>query len=284
MKRLSLLIFLLVFSQVKVFSQQKGLLFEISGNGLSRPSYIFGTFHLLCEKDFQFSDLMISKISNSSQLALEIDMDDKSMPFKMMKGMKMAGDSLLSDFYTEIEYFQVNSYLKDSLKLPPMMTKNTKPMLLYSMVLTKIMPCKIMTMETELMKIAGKHSIETVGLETIEFQMDVLGKIPNKMQAEYLLETIRNTGKARKEFEDMVEGYKLRNLEFLMEKMLSQEGFDKNMEKAMLTERNINWIPVIEKLISEKPTFIAVGAGHLPGENGVLNLLKSKGYDVKSLE
>lgn len=51
--------------------------------------------------------------------------------------------------------------------------------------------------------------------------------------------------------------------------------------KVLLDNRNISWIPVIEAQISKESTFIAVGAAHLAGENGVINLLKKQGYNLK---
>ena len=82
MHRLILVIIFLI-GQI-AFSQEKGLLFEISGNNIQKPSYIFGTMHLLCEGDFQMSEEMLSKIKSSEILAMEMDLDDPTIAFKIM--------------------------------------------------------------------------------------------------------------------------------------------------------------------------------------------------------
>jgi len=264
------------------FAQDKGLLFEISGNNLQKPSYIFGTMHLLCEGDFEMSEEMISKIQYSEILAMEMDLDDPTMAFKMIGKMKMKGDTSLSDLMPKARYDSLKSYLKDSLNLPPMMFQKTKPFLIYSLILTKLLPCKTLMLENEIMKI-GKGK-KVVGLETLDFQMGLMDKMSYQLQADYLLETLSDKKKSIREFQEMAEAYKKRDLEILLKSIDAEKGMMADFENEMLYKRNMAWIPEIKKLISEKTTFIAVGAGHLGGQKGVLQLLKNEGYTLKVIE
>jgi uncharacterized protein YbaP (TraB family) len=264
------------------FAQDKGLLFEISGNNLQKPSYIFGTMHLLCEGDFEMSEEMISKIQYSEILAMEMDLDDPTMAFKMIGKMKMKGDTSLSDLMPKARYDSLKSYLKDSLNLPPMMFQKTKPFLIYSLILTKLLPCKTLMLENEIMNI-GKGK-KLLGLETLDFQMGLMDKMSYQLQADYLLETLSDKKKSIREFQEMAEAYKKRDLEILLKSIDAEKGMMADFENEMLHKRNIAWIPEIKKLISEKTTFIAVGAGHLGGQKGVLQLLKNEGYTLKVIE
>ncbi|MCP9756158.1 TraB/GumN family protein [Lacihabitans sp. CCS-44] len=273
---------LLFFLSNTVFAQEKGLLFEISGNDLQKPSYLFGTMHLLCEGDFEMSEEMISKIKSSEILAMEMDLDDPTMAFKMMGKMKMKGDTSLSDLMQEARYDSLRSYLKDSLNLPPMMFQKTKPFLIYSLVLTKLLPCKTLMLENEIMKI-GKGK-KVVGLETLDFQMDLMDKLSYQVQADYLLETLADKQKSIQEFKEMTEAYKKRDLDILLKSIDAEKGMMADFENEMLHKRNLAWIPEIKKLISDKSTFIAVGAGHLGGDKGVLQLLKNEGFTIKTIE
>jgi uncharacterized protein YbaP (TraB family) len=273
--------FFLLISNV-TFAQDKGLLFEISGNNLQKPSYIFGTMHLLCEGDFEMSEEMISKILSSEILAMEMDLDDPTMAFKMMGKMKMKGDMSLSDLMPKARYDSLKSYLKDSLNLPPMMFQKTKPFLIYSLILTKLLPCKTLMLENEIMKI-GKGK-KVVGLETLDFQMGLMDKMSYQLQADYLLETLSDKKKSILEFQEMAEAYKKRDLEILLKSIDAEKGMMADFENEMLHKRNMAWIPEIKKLISEKTTFIAVGAGHLGGQKGVLQLLKNEEYTLKVIE
>ena len=273
--------FFLLISNV-IFAQDKGLLFEISGNNLQKPSYIFGTMHLLCEGDFEMSEEMISKILSSEILAMEMDLDDPTMAFKMMGKMKMKGDMSLSDLMPKARYDSLKSYLKDSLNLPPMMFQKTKPFLIYSLILTKLLPCKTLMLENEIMNI-GKGK-KLLGLETLDFQMGLMDKMSYQLQADYLLETLSDKKKSILEFQEMAEAYKKRDLEILLKSIDAEKGMMADFENEMLHKRNMAWIPEIKKLISEKTTFIAVGAGHLGGQKGVLQLLKNEEYTLKVIE
>lgn len=264
------------------FAQDKGLLFEISGNNLQKPSYIFGTMHLLCEGDFEMSEEMISKIQYSEILAMEMDLDDPTMAFKMIGKMKMKGDTSLSDLMPKARYDSLKSYLKDSLNLPPTMFQKTKPFLTYSLILTKLLPCKTLMLENEIMNI-GKGK-KLLGLETLDFQMGLMDKMSYQLQADYLLETLSDKKKSIREFQEMAEAYKKRDLEILLKSIDAEKGMMADFENEMLHKRNMAWIPEIKKLISEKTTFIAVGAGHLGGQKGVLQLLKNEGYTLKVIE
>jgi uncharacterized protein YbaP (TraB family) len=264
------------------FAQDKGLLFEISGNNLQKPSYIFGTMHLLCEGDFEMSEEMISKIQYSEILAMEMDLDDPTMAFKMIGKMKMKGDTSLSDLMPKARYDSLKSYLKDSLNLPPMMFQKTKPFLIYSLILTKLLPCKTLMLENEIMNI-GKGK-KLLGLETLDFQMGLMDKMSYQLQADYLLETLSDKKKSIREFQEMAEAYKKRDLEILLKSIDAEKGMMADFENEMLHKRNMAWIPEIKKLISEKTTFIAVGAGHLGGQKGVLQLLKNEEYTLKVIE
>ncbi len=280
MNRLILVLLFLVGQTV--FAQEKGLLFEISGNNLQQPSYIFGTMHLLCKGDFEMSQEMISKIKSSEILAMEMDLDDPTMGFKMLGKMKMRGDTSLSDLMPATRYDSLRSYLKDSLNLPPMMFQKTKPFLIYSLILTKLLPCETLMLENEIMKI-GKGT-KVVGLETLDFQMGLMDKMSYQMQADYLLETLTDKNKSIQEFQAMAESYKKRDLELLLESIEAEKGMMADFENEMLFKRNTAWIPEIKKLVSDKTTFIAVGAGHLGGPKGVLQLLKNEGFTIKTIE
>jgi hypothetical protein len=68
-----------------------------------------------------------------------------------------------------------------------------------------------------------------------------------------------------------------------MQRQASEDPEIAGFEQILLINRNRNWIPVMERMMAEKPTFFAVGAGHLGGANGVLQLLKTAGYTVEPI-
>jgi len=100
-----------------------------------------------------------------------------------------------------------------------------------------------------------------------------------------LVEMVRKQDEATKEFQQLVTLYKAQDIEHLVENMdKSQFGDIKGFEELLLTNRNANWIPIIEQAVNNKPTFIAVGAAHLGGAKGVISLLRKKGYSVTAVK
>ena len=161
-----------------------------------------------------------------------------------------------------------------------------KPFMISSMYLPKLLDCPMKTVDMELMKIAKEQNEEIYGLETIEDQMNVFDKIPYKLQVEELLKASNdNLVSDKDEMAKMLAVYKSENIEGML--TLSKESESKmftEYENDLIVQRNKNWIPVIENVTQSKPTFFAVGAAHLAGEDGVIKLLRKQGYIVEAVK
>jgi uncharacterized protein YbaP (TraB family) len=261
------------------------LLYEISGKGLKQPSYLYGTFHVLCNDDLLLTETIKDKLNASEQLVLELDMDAPDFMAKMQTNMMLNNDKTLKNYLSESEYASVNQFFKDSLKMPLEQMISIKPFMLSTMLYPKYLGCTPASWEMTLVQLAQEKKMEVLGLETVEEQMKVLNALPYEQQAKVLLEGIKEYQKSKSLFLNMLTLYKTQNIEEMYK--ISKEYFDEEMqglEKTMLADRNHNWIPKIGKLSKEKATFYAVGAGHLGGEAGVIALLKKEGYTVKSIE
>lgn len=259
------------------------LLWEISGNGLSKPSYLYGTIHMICAKDFFLGEQLKKKFSSTSKLYLEIDMDDPSMNMKMLQ-LSMLKDKKLKDFFTENDYGKLNNFFKDSIGMPLTFLGTMKPFVLFSIITLKTLPCeKQESYEMTFVKMAKDQGKEVLGLETVEDQIKVFDEMPDTTQAQMLMSYVNNFDEQKKEFSKMIGFYKNQNLDSLYEQITSSPDIA-GSEDALLYNRNQNWIPTIEKATKEEPIFFAVGAGHLAGEKGVINLLRKKGYTVTPIK
>ena len=276
--------FILMCTSFDSYSQDQALLFEISGKELRFPSYAFGTFHMLCESDFVLSDSIKSKLQATEQLVLELDMDDPKMMGAMMAGIKMKNGTVLKDLYSKSDYDILEKYFVDSLNLSLNSMASFKPFLLYSLIIPQLLDCSVVAFELELMKIAKMQSKEVFGLETFEFQMGIFDSIPYKKQAEYLLENIRDSKASRKEMQNLFKMYLSQDISGLANLIAKSDQMFKDFEDILLTKRNIDWISKIKDFSKTKSTFFAVGAGHLSGTNGILQLLKNEGYTIKAIE
>ena len=262
---------------------ENALLWSVSGKGLSTPSYLYGTIHMICKEDFLFSNTLKEKISTSKNIYLELDMDDPSMMMKMAS-LAIMKDKTLKDLMSKADYELVSSYVKDSLGMPMMIFNRMKPITLMSLIYTKVLPCSSTeSYEGKFVELAKAQKKEVKGLETIEDQMGVFDKIPDSVEAQMILEMIRTMPEQRKQMAQMVDSYKKENIQQLSEQM-SESPEWKGFEDILLANRNRNWIAIMESAMKQGSQIFAVGAGHLPGKDGVINLLRQAGYTVSPVK
>jgi uncharacterized protein YbaP (TraB family) len=261
------------------------LLWEVSGNGLQKPSYLFGTFHLLCRDDIRFSNSLKQSVQNATEVYLELDMDDPSMILSSLTLMTKKGNKKLKDLYTEAEYKRVVDYFKDSMQTPIYLFQTMKPFFLVALLYPKMMPCPtVSSVEDEIMKLAKQNGKEIKGLETMAFQASVFDSIPYEEQAAELLKSIDSMELSKKYFDSMVMAYKEQHINELESLMKNEDfGMESNQD-ILLDKRNKNWVDQLKTIMKKEPVFVAVGAGHLLGEKGLIALLRKEGYTVRPLD
>jgi len=264
---------------------ENALLWKIDGNSLKHPSYIFGTVHLIKADKYFLPKDFANAFNESKSIIFEVDlkkMNDISEQMKFLPKLLMKGDTTLKDLITEIEYKEVQTFFKKK-NLPLFMFEKMKPMFLTIFAEGDFDPLSLQSgdyksYEFELSKKAENMSKNTGGLETIEFQIDIIDQIPYKYQAEMLMKNIKNDTSNNSMLEEMYNLYQEQNISALYQSVLSDDI--SKYDKILLNNRNENWIPKMMEYMKKESSFFAVGAGHLGGEHGVLNLLKKEGYIV----
>jgi uncharacterized protein len=281
-------ILLLVFGLFSIFNQgqplEKALLWKISGNGLTQPSYIFGTIHATCDATLDAATL--KALEETKQLYLEIDMDDPMLQMQMMQGMTMKNGVTISSLVSEEEFVVIDEFLQKNIGMSAKMINTFKPFMLNSMLLPKLLDCEFQSVEMELMKVTKAQNEEVYGLETIGDQLQVFDKIPYQDQVNELLKTAKSDlSKEKAEMKKIMDVYKTKDIEKMLVVMdESDNTISADNKDVLLVNRNRNWIPVIEKVIKSTPTFFGVGAAHLAGDDGVIKLLRKQGYKVEAVK
>jgi uncharacterized protein len=268
---------------LKVNEDNNTLLWQVSGNGLSKPSYIFGTFHLMCKDDIHLSEQLKKAMQSSNEVYMELKIDDPAIMLGGLLYMNMKGDTTLKDLYTSAEFKKVESYFSDSLQTPLSLLVKMKPNMLVALLYPKMMDCSLpASIEEELAGLAKEYKKEIKGLETIEFQASVFDSIPYKAQAKELLKNIDSFQTYKKQFADMLSLYKKQQLDSLSES-LDNDPDTKDYEDVLVNNRNKNWVSQLKVIMKKESVFVAVGAGHLPGKKGLISLLKEAGFTVNPL-
>jgi uncharacterized protein len=282
------LMLLVGFTGFSQNNSENTLLWRVSGNGLSQPSYIFGTIHMICADDIELSDSLKAAIRTSSQVYLELDLDNIMEMMSVINKMKMKGDTTLKDLLTAEEYAKVKSFFTTQKgMLPFAMLEKYKPLLAASTLMQASLQCEnAQAMEQLIMKEAKYHKKSIKGLESMAYQLSIFDSIPYVMQAKQLYTYVDNYGNKtdNKEFEELTTAYREQKLGKLEELTKKDEFGMERFTEILLYNRNEAWVKKLHTLFAKSSLVVAVGAGHLPGERGLLNLLRLAGYTVEPVE
>lgn len=261
------------------------LLWEISGRGLKAPSYFFGTMHMLCPEDAKLSGALMQVLDRVKQLYFEVDMDDMMQMFGSLKAMNMRNGTRLQDLLSMEEYERVKKYFEAKSQLPFSMIENYKPMLLSGLIEEQELPCKSTNgMELVILEESNKRKLEVNGLETMAFQAGLFDSIPYKEQAAELVKAIDSASTQRGSIDTLLQTYRKQDLKMIEELTNREQGEEGKYLDLLLFKRNRNWAEQFDTIAIKSPVLFAVGAGHLPGKEGVLELLKRKGYTVTPIK
>tara|TARA_R100000935_G_scaffold36196_1_gene57025 strand:+ start:135768 stop:136634 length:867 start_codon:yes stop_codon:yes gene_type:complete len=263
------------------FAQQNdnSLLWKVEGNGI-KTSYVFGTFHMLPKKDFELQNKVTNALQNSEILVLELDMDDPKMQTEMMQLSALKDGKTLAEFMDAEEYTLIDTYLKEKMGMGLDSFKTFKPLLVSSMVMMGYLGADMASYEASLITMAKEQEKEIKGLETVAFQMGVFDEQPYDEQLDEVVKLLKEKDVMKDMFNEMIALYKNENIEGLYDYMDDFFNGDQAQLDRMLHARNQNWIPKMSEYSKEQTVFYGVGAGHLGGTLGVVNLLREAGYIV----
>lgn len=257
------------------------LLWKIEGNGMKSPSYLFGTMHLIQKEYFHFPSELEKIVKKSDILVMELgELPDQMAAMKYM----VLSEGTLMDYFDEKQADTLFRWAEEKLKMTPeqfrMSFDKFKPFVVIQTATHMQFIGKTESYEMKLMELAKEFKIEKKGLETIAEQMSFFDNLSKEQQTEMVMSGIRNEEHSAKMALEMQKMYKSQRLDSLYMYIQSEGGVLAEEQAKFLDNRNRNWIPQIKEVVKTKKAFIAVGAGHLGGENGVIRLLEKEGYKV----
>jgi uncharacterized protein len=257
------------------------LLWQISGNGLEEPSYLFGTLHLICPERFSFPVEWMYYFYNTTQLVLELDLSDPKLAQEFQEGMFMTDGYSIEGLLDTPDLQILADFLSDSVDLDITHTRRIMPMLLSAFLYPHMLQCQPESYDYYLTGIALQNDYEIKALESVSDQLSFFRTIPYSEQASLLMEMINEYEETRELYNKMVDLYLDQDLDGLFQLVLNESKGIPEFDEIFLSQRNIAWIGHLVGYIKETPSFIAVGAGHLPGEKGLINLLKAEGFTLE---
>lgn len=262
-------------------SEPKSLLWKISGNGLLKDSYLFGTMHKICSEDYFFNQNMNTAFQATEQLILEVDItNNEELMSYTQKIILPQGTSLKGYFASENEFNTFSQKIKELYDIDITQFLQFKPIFLFSMLAEKSFMCnKTSSYEMNLIQMAQDKKMNIVGLESLSEQLKIFDDMDTQEIIAMMNQSINDTEDDQKLLNEMIQAYKTQDIALLKSLIINTTEY-KMHEDKLINDRNKNWASTLPEMIKTKSAFIAVGAGHLAGKEGVLQLLKNKGYTV----
>jgi uncharacterized protein len=271
------------------FAQQdtNALLWQVSGKGLKKPSYLFGTYHLLTNRFLDSLPVIGQKFDETQVLVSEVLLD-KTAIAKMDEVMK-PGTKTLDQLLSPEDYAFVSAEFQKLIGVGLEPFNQYNPMavnlLFYQFLLKEAMPqapyeTTELGMDLYFQKYAEQIKKPTKALETLDVQMNALfGQFPEQRQAEMLVESVKNINQSREEIIKSISCYKKQDL-ICLDKMVYEATYKPAELDVLLYDRNRAWLKLLPTQMASESSFIAVGAGHLTGKDGLVEGLRAQGYTV----
>ncbi|MBC9912613.1 TraB/GumN family protein [Chitinophaga varians] len=250
---------------------EKAVLWKISGNGLDKPSYLFGTFHMLCKDDFIISENAMKALAATGQLVIEANIFDPAE-------LQVAQQAVMSDIpqnqrLSKEKYALVDSILRAKIGVPFQRFDSIRLSALVGVLAQLGFTCpQPVSQEATLYQYARQKQMKFTTLETMKEQVDYMNK---GFSDAYFFKFLQTVDSLKISTMRMVNAYKAQDID-----AIQQEMNDADMNYWLLTRRNTNWAGRMPAMMKAGSCFFAVGSGHLAGEKGIIQLLKAKGYTV----
>lgn len=282
---------LLFFTSLLAFVTQTAnaqLLWKITNDKAGKVSYLFGSHHVaplsVCDNVAGFWDAFAS----CEQFYGEIVMDDMAQASKdMIAYLMMPKDTTWQTLFTEQEYQKLDDFLKEYMKVGVQQLQMVKPLVISTQLLMMLMTDIFKDfdhneqIDMTLQKRAKEQGMSIKGFETVAYQSTLMFCVPLAEQAADLMEMVNDFEKSKRQSVEMCDLYMKHDLDNLLKLMeMSESGMvDAKMDRLVYA-RNRNWVEQLMSDLPERSAFIVVGAGHLPGEQGLIELLRKQGYKV----
>lgn len=279
------------------------LLYKISGNGLEKPSYIVGTYHLAPGNFADSIPGLKDAFASCKQIYGELDMQDalsNENRDKLEKAQILPEGTTLSSLLTKEQMDRVNALMRETIgadmtnpmlaaqldKMTPMALSTTLTVFAFIKKSPNFNPMNLL--DSHLQLLAQKQGMVIKGLETVDFQVEVLYGSSLEKQVEELMCVVDNFDDVVEMAEFVTAAYFSQDLDQLLD-VTNEEGegpcaSSPESNDNLIYNRNANWVKAMPDIMRQAPTFFAVGAAHLCGDRGVLRLLEQAGYKIEGVK
>ena len=272
------------------FGQQykkNAVFWEVTGNGLENPSYVMAILKFIPEADYSLPDAAIDKLKGCKILSTETLLDHHAK-HELNKAAHLDHHESLKDYLSKEDFIKLEDLFKERFDIGKlkfeMVYSKFKPVMLSTTMTRLALEGNIKYYEFDLINLANENGLITLGLETVEREVQALEKFPIEDQINSLKHTIENFDQQISDYKEVVKSYTQGDLHTTLEYTLHPVENNRMFKKHFIEQRNEEWLPKMIGYMQQAPTFFAIGASHLADEKGLLSLLEKQGYLLKPVE
>ena len=252
--------------------------------------YIQGSSHVLKKENYPLAPAIEEAYSKSTALVLEVDMAEMISPQTqqlILGKATLAQPDTLQTVLKPETYESLSAACTDS-GLPIAAIHQFKPWFA-TMTLTIVKMQKLgfdqqLGLDQYFYNKAVADSKKVIGLETIDFQISLFDSLANENPDDFVNRSLADLKLLDTQITELIKAWETGDTETL-DRLMSKsfEGYP-DLHAKFITARNKAWVKQLTKMIKDDETYmVVVGAGHLPGDEGVINLLKKKGFAIEQL-
>lgn len=260
--------------------EPRALLWQIRSTDGARSGVLLGTIHSQDHRAYTHFHRAVAAMAQCDMAYGELDLDAaRGRQSALLKDMLLPGGRTLKDLYPKGRYNKVITYLRKHLGPMVLLVGNMKPILISAMVTEQRMPDdSAQVLDDRLLHVARDLGLGTGGLESMAEQMGALNKVSLEEQADLLYATVRHDG-FLKEMDRMLDAYAAQDVDAI-KRMMKEAGVSDAFGRSLVTDRNRVMAQRIDSILHLRTAFFGVGAAHLPGADGVVDHLRTRGYIV----
>lgn len=266
-----------------IIKSGNSLLWKVEGNAI-KTSYFFGTMHIINEEFYHFPDRLTERIEKSDAIVMEVG----GMPNPLKTFQMMSLDTgTVHAYFTPEQLIELLAFMDQKLGISPQEFDQTygsmKPFFILQSISQDYFEPNAKSYDLTVMGIASEKEIPLIGLETMEEQLGFFDQIPPASMADMIMESIKDHDEEVENTLKLMEYYSKQKVDKLIPLLQKQSPEFMEFADLFLYNRNRAWVPKLEQEMTDKSCFVAVGAGHLFGENGLIDLFEKRGYSVTAI-
>lgn len=278
MKKIVMLIALL--APVQLMWAQEALLWKVTGKDANKPSYLFAS-NIVCETNVKLSPIIESALAASKKVYFELPDAQPDSTYNRLTGLP-AGDSL-ANYFSPQEYSILRTFVARRLRFDIEKLHNATPAFTFYALRNMITYCKDNTNYTDIIEgLAAQQGLPTGNLETPTDAVNAQLLVPASTYSRLIMDIVYETDRIKRQREEQMDLYRKQDITGMYNAHLQNKEAG-GSEQAMLGNRNRRWIPVIKAAVTLEQSFFCVGALQLPGDEGLITLLRKEGFTVTAV-